>query len=499
MKMLKREKKKGIALIMALWIMVALLVICSSFVYMMRIELRIAKDYTHGVQAHYLARAGIARALGELNADNVDAPPNYIKTDSLHENWFTTFSENFGYTTADYDEMVWDETWFPLGEGGYQVRLLDESGMHNINAMEGGILHPTSTVGMDDLFGETVAGEHKACRIRDYRDDDIIAMSNTGSGTGWDSPDCKNKPYDTIREIQKVKDINVDMSGDGIDDNPLALYTNELTVHSQDYDTDLDGAARLNLNLATQAEIAFVLNNPGEDADPTEAALSIWNGIPWSTVGCIDVELTGTTDERSITMKKVADKFTVAPPVAGAIYYKPDTLPNVILGPININTAPKKSLCSLIYIGPTCAKYIIETRHYYGGREPSAARKEDAVGSPTFTYGVANSGEYGRGELVLTYWIGSLTFDHMSDQVTVRSDRFRIVSTGRVGTDGNGDGKIDPGTAADTVLAQRKIEVVVDRHYHDQNPTASGIDTGVFHTMGPFEILYWSETVPELF
>ena len=493
MKMLKREKK-GVALIMALWIMVALLVICSSFVYMMRIEMRIAKDYSNGVKAHYLAKAGIAHALALLGSDTVDNPPNYIKTDSLHEDWFTTFAENLTYTTTTYDAMTWDEKGFLLGDGGYQVRLIDEAGMHNINAMEGGILHPTSLVGMDDLLGDTAAARDKACRIRDYRDTGTVAISSTSGGTGWDSSDCKNYYYDTIREIQKVYNINVDS-------NPLADHTNELTIYSQDCDTDLDLAARVNLNTASQAAIQGILAAAG-DPNAAQVAYSIYTSKPaggkptiavdgydgWQTVGqCLYAELSGTGNALAKLMKKAADKFTVAPAAANEVYYKPAANPNLILGPININTAPKWALCSLFDIGPADAINIIKTRHNYEGLAPYGLRCDGAMASSTFTYGVADTGdyEYGRGEIMLTTGIAGGTFDHMSDQITVRSDRFRIVSTGRVGSDGNSDDKIDPTESADTVSAQRKIEVVVDRHYRDGGG------------MGSFEILYWSETVPE--
>ncbi|MCG2677645.1 hypothetical protein L6386_03700, partial [bacterium] len=58
-----------------------------------------------------------------------------------------------------------------------------------------------------------------------------------------------------------------------------------------------------------------------------------------------------------------------------------------------------------------------------------------------------------------------------SDFVTVRSDRFRIVSTGKVKDVSN------------NVIAARKIEAVIDRGYHkDQVP-------------GPVTVLYWSEKV----
>lgn len=551
MKILKRGKKRGIALIMALWILVALAIVCTSFAYMMRIEMRITKDYSNGVKAHYLAKAGIDHALGELKND-------INTTDSLHEHWFTIFSENFGYIDYDgddppddYDEMKWDEKWWSLGEGGYQVRLIDEAGMHNINAMEGGIKHSTSLVGLEDLLGE---GQDPPPQAVTDKADSIRAYRTT----------VKGHPYDTIREIQKVVGINDDTDGDGKDNNPLVKHWDELTVYSEDPDTTLGGVKRALYNVKTdtgnpvvdKARIeaglkvvddsdspltyptACYLDDHWPPADSTEAAEGIYDkrltfdtvGEIGFTTGCLgwsyrytwrckemvpnpspppdEVECnqkicpysgSGTVvcpkcgrtttpvgavlsltemhrRERNKNMKRVADIFTVAPPAKNAIYYKPDANPDYILGPININTAPKWALCSLIQVSEIYAKRIIRIRHYpdYESESPAADDLSDCADGATlhagFTFGVEDTVDHGRGEITLVKSLVGGTYQDMSDQVTVRSDRFRVVSTGKV-------------LKGVEVIAQRKIEVVVDRHFHDGG--------------GPMEILYWSETVPE--
>lgn len=364
-----------------------------------------------------------------------------------------------------------------------------------------------------DLLGkgaDSDAARNKACRIRDYQDTDEFTLAPDAGGTGDDGPRTagyKNYYYDTIREIQKVTGINADTDADSIDNNPLAEHSNELTVYSHDPDTDLNRAARLNLNTASIAEIAAILSAAGEPLS-NQVAYSIYTPKPlggkpiiadegyssWQTVGQgLYSEISVAANAKAKIMKKVADKFTVAPAAANPVYYKPATNPNLILGAININTAPKWALCSLIDLGPGTtggARQIIQTRHgdETWGIAPYADRCDGAVQGTAlnpFTYGVADDGNYGRGEVVLTREISGGTFVDQTDQVTVRSDRFRIVSTGVVGVDGDDppDG-FDPDDPDDTVLAQRKIEVAVDRHFHD------GSGQG-------FEILYWSETVPE--
>lgn len=458
------QDKRGIALIMALWIMTILVMMAASFTFMMRMELRLAYNSYHAVQARYLASAGIDAAIAKLRADT-------NTTDSLHESWFTTFSENFSCdTSASECPMSWDDKWFSFGKGGYSVHLVDESSMMNINVDYGELAD--SLESLYYLLGGNVAAAQKAVNIKDYRDSG--SASTTYRTKSGNETDVKDYDYDTIREIQKVKDINVG-------DNPLENHTCDLTVYSKnknhcmDRDVDMTGTGvsdgeRLNINdpdLTWQQIDALPVFGLGEST--AKKILKKRDQLPgdeYKTVGQVGVA----DDVGEALLEKLADVIKVNDD-------------DEIEGTININTATYWSLRSYYKIGDVKATNIIKTRM-------GEITDKEGVQKSDYTYGkeassTGRTGGHGRGEIMNTEELSEDSFDDYSDYVTVRSNRFRIVSTGIVGTDGSGDGKIDPDEPQDTVLALRKIEATVDRHYHEDG------------TMGPIEILYWSEAILE--
>lgn len=463
--------KKGIALIMALWIMTILLVVSASFAFMMRAELKMAKNYRDGTKAHYLALAGVDHAIAVLLADTNE-------TDSLHESWFTDFSENFSCDTSAAEcPMSWDDKWFPFGKGGYSVHLVDESSMMNINVDYGELV--SSLESLYYLLGGNVAAEQKAVNIKDYRD--LGSISTTYGTRSGNETDVKDYDFDTIREIQKVKDINVG-------ENPLEDHACDLTVYSKDKNhcmdrdvsmtgTGVSDGERLNINTATAAQIiALPVDGLGTlvGTPPLSRAQHIVNyrtaNGDFKRVG----KVTETTGPGIIAVINEARMEQLADVI------KVNDTDDEIKGTININTATYWSLRSYWLIGNVRATNIIKTRQ-------GEIADKNGVTKPAYTYGIEASSTgrtgHGRGEMVNTTEIGNLSFDDYSDFVTVRSDRFRIVSTGKVGIDGNADGDLED--SVDTVFAARKIEAVVDRGYHkDQVP-------------GPITVLYWSERVFE--
>ncbi len=438
------QDKRGIALIMALWIMTILVMMAASFTFMMRMELRLANNSYHAVQARYLASAGIDAAIAKLRADTNE-------TDSLHEDWFTTFSENFSCDTSVAEcPMSWDDKWFSFGKGGYSVHLVDESSMMNIN-VDYGESADYSLESLYYLLGGNVAAEQKAVNIKDYRDSG--SASTTYRTRSGNETDVKDYDFDTIREIQKVKDINVG-------ENPLENHACDLSIYSKnknhcmDRDVDMTGTGvsdgeRLNINTATVDEI---------DALPVAllgpiTAQNIINERPYSQVG----EVGGADGVADTMLERLADVIKVSDD-------------DEIEGVININTATYWSLRSYYKIGDVKATNIIKTRM-------GEIADKEGVQKSDYTYGkeassTGRTGGHGRGEIMNTDEIGESSFDDYSDFVTVRSDRFRIVSTGKVMRDTE-------------TLAERRIEATVDRDYHDDG------------TMGPIKILYWSEAVLE--
>jgi len=470
MRPLKREieEKKGIALIMALWIMTILLVVAASFAFMMRTEVKMAGNYRNGVKAHYLALAGVDHAIAKILADTG-------QVDHLYEDWFTTFAETINYT-----DVTWTLKTFPLGDGTYAVDLSDENSKCDLGWSNASGLYYLMTPKVPGSDPSAWADyRRKACNVADYADADSSPLVYPGTSyAGYEGAGCKDNPFDTLREIQKVTGINLSSTGytsTGYD-NPLDTVKTaswergddtDMTVYAQDYNTRVDGTARTEITAVTPGTIGLTA------ADCTEIANDTYSdyNYPWGTADVEDHRGIGaatevSTDNRAAIWEQemidIADKITVGD------YYNDS---NIIKGTININTATFYGLRSLLDLDRVKAQHIIDVR---SGAE--MARQPTDEDGTTYTeeylrniHGVADDYFEHRGEILYVWGIARTTFQEFGDIITVRSDRFRIYSTGRIGT---------------TV---RKIEAVVDRHYYDTP----------FQTPGPIEVLYWSERVFE--
>ncbi|MCG2676257.1 type II secretion system protein GspK, partial [bacterium] len=189
--------KKGIALIMALWIMTILLVVAASFAFMMRTEVKMAKNYRDGMKAHYLALAGVEHAIAVILNDTGN-------TDHYGEAWHTTFRTNWNESA-----VTWNALPISFGGGTYAVHLSDENSKYNLNyPSRSGLQYLVTT---DHPPGDPpVSYRHKICGLKDYIDSgdggDIQDWSPTDPDRGYEEgAGVKNNKFDTVYEIQKVR------------------------------------------------------------------------------------------------------------------------------------------------------------------------------------------------------------------------------------------------------------------------------------------------------
>lgn len=511
----KIEGKKGIALIMALWIMTILLVVATSFAFMMRTEVKMAGNYRNGVKAHYLALAGVERAIATLTNDR------FNDVDHLDEAWFTTFHEKIdggkGWfdTSDEYCPKNFRPSSISFGGGTYAVDLSDENSKYNLNYPNRSGLH--YLVATD--AATNVEYQAKVCAIKDYVDLD-------SDPTTWDTPgstglEPQNKPFDTVYEIQKVEgskyNINQGDAGIAQYDNPLDPpptghtrgQQSDMTVYSQDYNTQVGGSPRTEIKGASQATFRDVLGFTDEEAYSIAAVSGTFadHSYPWfdeppttEGVGAPGWATDGTEGNNTglddwvskASMIKAADKMTCG---TYSIYGSED----IIEGAVNINTATMYGLQTLFNIAKVRGRALIKTRQdettcqgtdgEAGGSGAAADVILSSVPLPPYTGGARGTSYFhNRGEIIMVYdpslpgsGIAKGYFQDFGDFVTVRSDRFRIYSIGKVGIDGNSDGDLED--SEDTVWAARKIEAVIDRGYHKDK------------TMGPITVLYWSEKV----
>ena len=119
---------KGIALISVMFVLFFLITMASTFIFSVQLEQKLAEYYSSEVKAHFAAKAGIYRAIGELRYNN------------LMSGTFTYPEINSNYNEEQHErnEEVYNN--IEIGDCTYSVGhqnglgLIDESSLIDINA-----------------------------------------------------------------------------------------------------------------------------------------------------------------------------------------------------------------------------------------------------------------------------------------------------------------------------------------------------------------------------
>jgi general secretion pathway protein K len=173
-----RDRQRGIALILVLWLTVLLTVIGGSFAYGMRNEALAARNTVSLSQARTLADGAIYRTVFEL-----------MRPRTLADVW-----------AADGTIHTWDEDGSRI-----VVSALDESGKIDLNTAPDGLLNGLlkTAAGVDDDAASRLVDV-----IDDWKDADDLRRPN-----GAEAPDYQaaglsykpaNAPFEAVAELQRV-------------------------------------------------------------------------------------------------------------------------------------------------------------------------------------------------------------------------------------------------------------------------------------------------------
>jgi general secretion pathway protein K len=247
-----RDDRRGIALIMVLWVLAVLMVIVLSFSYMTRTEALSAVAFKDGVEKKFLAEGGIERAAIEIIYRRMH--PN-VQTDV--EGVETWRVDGTPYTVNT--------------EGGhYTVSIRDESGKININT-----LTDASAIILKNLLMNTGTEETQAATIvdsiLDWKDpDDLVRLNGAESDYYMSLPNpykAKNANFDTLEELMLVKGMTrAILYGDGTKKGIIDF----LTVNSNGGQISMSAAPKevlMAIPGMTEEVAAAIINareNPGD-------------------------------------------------------------------------------------------------------------------------------------------------------------------------------------------------------------------------------------------
>lgn len=190
--------KSGIALLLVLWVLTILMVIVLSFSLMTRTETLSALSFKEGVEKKFLSEAGIERGIAEI------------------------FYQKQNLATQGGDAWKTDGTPYSdqMGEDSYKVRITDESGKIDLNALtdSSGIILKNLLIasGVKDEDADTIVDS-----TLDWKDKNIGMHRLNGAGDDYyeslpNPYEPAHADFNTVEELLLVKGVTPGiLYGDG--------------------------------------------------------------------------------------------------------------------------------------------------------------------------------------------------------------------------------------------------------------------------------------------
>ena len=246
--------RKGLVLALVLWVVMVMTAIVAVVGQTNRLNMKMATGSMDQVRCKWACRAGTESAIGILNED-------LRASDCLQDLW------------SDDDEDYND---VQLERCAYSVRVVDEAGKLNVN-----------TATKEQLMALPYMEENIADAILDWRDnDEDVRTEGAEAGYYENLPfayTIRNGPFKTIRELLRVKGVTPDLlygedadldgqldfnemdgtlsppmdNGDDYLDQGWIAY---LTCYSYERNVDADGNNRINVNQADEQQLQTELS-----------------------------------------------------------------------------------------------------------------------------------------------------------------------------------------------------------------------------------------------
>ncbi len=169
-------RRRGVALVMVLWVLALLSLIAASFATNTRTEVNLAYNLVEGSKAEALAEAGVYQAIVSLQAEGFADP------------W-----------RVDGTVYAWR-----FASGEIRVAIQDEGGKIDLNTARPDILRGLfSAVGLELQDGDAMLDA-----ILDFRDEDELRHVNGAEDADYAAADldhdAKDAPFEIVDELQQV-------------------------------------------------------------------------------------------------------------------------------------------------------------------------------------------------------------------------------------------------------------------------------------------------------
>ncbi|OGP65335.1 MAG: hypothetical protein A2170_08415 [Deltaproteobacteria bacterium RBG_13_53_10] len=253
--------RRGVALIMVIWVVSILSVMALEFSFAMRTEVNIARNFKEEAQLCAIAEGGIQRAVTELVYKH-DLRVQQMKRTLKPEETPTEKRE----WLADGRPYV-----IPFGEKNCEIRIMSEGGKVNINTVsEATLRRIVGQLGVDGEKRDTIVDS-----ILDWRDPDDLYHINGAEKEYYQSLkepyEPKNGNLDSIEELLLVRGVTgplfhgiggAEKEGSGTESDPAGAAVGLKHIFSI-----YALGEQVDINSAPLPVLRFVLGIPAEIAE----------------------------------------------------------------------------------------------------------------------------------------------------------------------------------------------------------------------------------------
>lgn len=275
----RKKRNEGVALIIAMLIVVLLTVITVGYAYEMQVEASLVYNQMDELKSYLAAKSSISLGLSMLSADLLD--PTAGVSDSMLDLWYVETHPD-GLPFGLWQQMP------SVDEGNnvpqeYLLKIEDEFGKFNINAIiDPQTLEPNERMVaiLRNLFAQIGAEEDPTEAILDWIDQDTDGSFEDSYYSTLETPYVpKNRFMDSIEELLMVAGITPDLYFGNVEEDIPALY-DLLTVHGH-------RRGLVNVNTA-RYELLRALGEECQIGDYAEGILAQRESAPYNDVSEIE-------------------------------------------------------------------------------------------------------------------------------------------------------------------------------------------------------------------
>jgi general secretion pathway protein K len=157
--------RRGLALILTMWLVIVLVTMVYSLLWDVQVEIRLRRMAMDEMQARWMARAGVAKAIADLANDMaIERSEDNVPLDALGDVWAFDNEDKTDISLSDEDDAA-----------TFTVRVADAESLINLNTAPLEVL-----MGLFEVLGEDdeIVTRRRAEAIIDWRDENTEPVSS---------------------------------------------------------------------------------------------------------------------------------------------------------------------------------------------------------------------------------------------------------------------------------------------------------------------------------